>query len=64
MPKLKTHQGTKKRVNVTKKGKFMREKSHRNHFLAKKGGARKRQYGKQHQVPKSERKNIKRALGE
>ena len=64
MPKMKTHQGTKKRIKKTATGKLMREKSYRNHFLRKKSSARKRAYGKQHEIHSSETKNIKRALGE
>jgi len=42
MPKLKTHSGTKDRVQITKNGKVRIRHSYSNHFLQKKTGARKR----------------------
>jgi ribosomal protein L35 len=42
MPKLKTHSGTKDRVQVTKNGKVRTRHSCASHFLQKKSGSRKR----------------------
>lgn len=63
MPKIKTHKSTAKRVKQTSTGKLLREKSYKSHFLSKKSSARKRAYGKMHEVDSSRTTHIKRALG-
>ena len=42
MPKVKTHSGAKKRVNLTKNGKVKRAHAFRRHILNKKSTKRKR----------------------
>ena len=42
MPKLKTHSGAKKRLNLTKKGKVKRAHAYKSHILNKKSTKRKR----------------------
>jgi large subunit ribosomal protein L35 len=52
MPKIKSHQGTKKRFGVTGSGKIYRVKSWRGHHLEIKSSSRKRRYdGKATVVP-------------
>lgn len=63
MPKLKTHSGTKKRVNITKTGKVQRRHAMGNHFLRKKSAARKRTFAGVEAVDKTQVKSIKRNLG-
>jgi large subunit ribosomal protein L35 len=63
MPKLKTHSGTKDRVRVTKNGKVRVSHSHRNHFLQKKTGARKRKLAGLDTLVGKISKNIKMKLG-
>ena len=41
MPKMKTHKGTKKRVKVTGKGKYVVKHSGKSHILTKKTKKRK-----------------------
>ena len=63
MPKLKTHSGTKKRIRITKNAKVLRRKSMGNHFLSKKGGARKRGLAHPVQIVGKSAKSIKLKLG-
>ncbi len=63
MPKLKSHQGTRKRVRVTKNGKLVHRHAFRSHFLSKKRASRKRLFTKMHQIKVSDVKNIKKLLG-
>lgn len=42
MPKIKTHSSSKKRFNVTGKGKIKRAKAYKSHILTKKTAKRKR----------------------
>ena len=63
MPKQKAHKATQKRVNVTKKGKVLRERANGTHFLEKKSASRKRVIGSSARVHDSNAKNLKRALG-
>lgn len=42
MPKLKTHSGMKKRIRVTKNGKFKYSHANKSHILTKKDTKRKR----------------------
>lgn len=63
MPKLKVHSGTKDRVRVTKNGKVRVSHSHRNHFLQKKTGARKRTLAALDTLTGANTKNIKLRLG-
>ena len=63
MPKIKSHSGTKDRIRVTKKGKVMARKSHRNHNLEKKSSGRKRTFGQFNPIEGKTKKNIRRSLG-
>lgn len=63
MPKLKTHSGTKDRVRVTKNGKVRVKHSHRNHFLEKKTGARKRKLAGLDTLTGAQSKSIKLQIG-
>lgn len=63
MPKLKTHSGTKDRVQVTKNGKVRTRHSHASHFLQKKSGARKRKLAGLETLGGSAAKTIKQKLG-
>ncbi len=63
MPKLKTHSGTKDRVRVTKNGKIRVSRSHRNHFLQKKSGARKRKLAGLETLAGAQTKSIKQNIG-
>ncbi len=63
MPKLKTHSGTKDRVRITKNGKVRISHSHRNHFLQKKSGARKRVLSGLETITGKQSKSIKLRIG-
>ena len=63
MPKLKTHKGTAKRVKITGTGKISRERAFKNHILAKKSKARKRNMKTAAFVNGKIKKNVKKALG-
>ena len=63
MLKQKTHSGTKDRVRVTKNGKIRIRHSHRNHFLQKKTGARKRKLAGLDTLTGAQTKAIKQNIG-
>ena len=63
MPKLKTHKATAKRIKITGSGKLTRERAFKNHILAKKSKARKRNMHTAAGVTGKNAKNIKKALG-
>ncbi len=63
MPKLKTHSGTKKRVQITKTGKVVRRHARLNHFLQKKSASRKRRLNRPDTFTGHNARNIKRRLG-
>lgn len=63
MPKLKPHRGMKKRIKLTGTGKLLRRHAMGNHLLAKKSGARKRNFAKAWQVKGKAENNVKRMLG-
>jgi len=63
MPKLKTHSGTKDRVELTKNGKARRRHSCASHFLQKKSAARKRKLAGLETITGKAAKNIKLKLG-
>jgi ribosomal protein L35 len=62
MPKLKTHSGTKDRVEITKNGKVQVRRSFGNHFLQKKRASRKRGYAGMQLVSGKVTKTIKNKL--
>lgn len=63
MPKLKTHQGTAKRIKRTASGKLMRERAFTHHKLHKQSGARKRRLGIDSDVHDSNQAQVRRGLG-
>jgi len=63
MPKLKTHKGTAKRINVTGTGKLMRSRAFGNHMLSKKSKSRKRAIKTTAVVRGAMAQNVRRALG-
>ena len=62
MPKLKTNRSVKKRMRVTKSGKFKHFKAGRRHLLTGKRSKRKRLMGKPGYVSKGESKFIAKLL--
>lgn len=62
MPKLKTHRGARKRLQVTATGKIKRSKAFGRHILTKKSAKRKRNLKKATLVVKSEFKKMKAML--
>jgi large subunit ribosomal protein L35 len=62
MPKLKTHRGARKRLQVTATGKIKRSKAFGRHILTKKSAKRKRNLKKATLVVKSEFKKMKALL--
>ena len=63
MPKMKTHRGSAKRFRVTGSGKIMRAKAYKSHILTKKSPKRKRNFRKEEEIAKSDRKVVARNLG-
>ena len=63
MPKLKTHKGTAKRINITGTGKLIRGRAFGNHMLSKKSKGRKRSIKTTAVVRGAMAQNVKRALG-
>ena len=62
MPKLKSHSGAKKRIKQSGSGKLLRRHASGNHFLSKKSGGRKREFGKDHAVHSTQEKTVKKML--
>ena len=63
MPKLKTHSGTKDRVQITKNGKVKTRRASGNHLLEHKSASRKRTFAGLHSVRGKAAKNLKLKLG-
>ena len=63
MPKMKTHRGSAKRFRVTGTGKIMRAKAYKSHILTKKSPKRKRNFRKEEEIAKSDRRVVARNLG-
>ena len=63
MPKMKTHRGSAKRFRVTGSGKIMRAKAYKSHILTKKSPKRKRNFRKEEEIAKSDRRVVARNLG-
>lgn len=63
MPKRKTHSGAAKRIKITGSGKLLRRRPSQNHFLQKKSSSRKRGFGLNHDVSKSDSTRVKNQLG-
>jgi large subunit ribosomal protein L35 len=62
MPKMKTHKGTKKRVKVTGKGKFVVKHSGKSHILTKKTKKRKNHLKKDMVVPEGAARKLVKLL--
>ncbi|HXZ83777.1 MAG TPA: 50S ribosomal protein L35 [Acidimicrobiales bacterium] len=63
MPKMKTDRGAAARFRITGTGKLMRRKPFRSHLLEKKSSARTRRLGREAEVAPSDRRNVRRILG-
>ena len=63
MPKQKTKSAAKKRFKLTATGKVIRRHAMKSHNLEHKSPKRKRAFGKDHPVAKSNRKALLRLLG-
>jgi large subunit ribosomal protein L35 len=63
MPKMKSHSGAKKRFKKTASGKLEHRHSFSSHILEKKSPKRKRDFGHDQPVAKSDRKKVIRLLG-
>ncbi|RLC33563.1 MAG: 50S ribosomal protein L35 [Candidatus Nealsonbacteria bacterium] len=59
---MKTRKSVSKRFKITKSGKILRRPTGQDHFLAKKGGKKRRKARKWVEVSKSEAKKIKQLL--
>lgn len=62
MPKLKSHSGAKKRIKISGSGKLLRRHASKGHFLSKKSGGRKREFGKDHEIHSSQEKTVRKML--
>ena len=63
MPKMKTHSGTKKRFRVPGKGKIMRQRAHRRHYLEHKSSELTRRLAGDVQVSPADAPKVKKLLG-
>jgi large subunit ribosomal protein L35 len=63
MPKMKTHSGAKKRFKITGKGKILRQKAHRRHYLEHKPTKRTRRLAGTTEISAADRKQAKKLLG-
>jgi len=63
MPKMKTHNGARKRFRVTGSGKLMRERANRRHYLEHKPSSYKRRLKPDTTVAKADVARIRRMLG-
>ena len=63
MPKLKRQSAAKKRFKVTGTGKVLRRPAMKSHLLEKKSPKKKRGFGKDDEVAKSDVRSVKRLLG-
>ncbi len=62
MPKLKTHQGTAKRIKVTGRGKLLRGRQLGGHLMVHKGPTRKRSLRQVREVEAVDRARLERLL--
>ena len=63
MPKQKTHSGAKKRFKKTGSGKLQHRHSFSSHILEKKSPKRKRDFGRDQDIAKADRKAVTKLLG-
>ncbi len=62
MPKIKTHRGAAKRINVTKSGKIKRAKAYKSHSLTKKTTKRLRGLRQTGYIAECEQKKIRELI--
>jgi large subunit ribosomal protein L35 len=62
MPKMKSHRGAAKRIELTGTGKLKRRRAFGNHILGKKSSTRKRRIGRPAEVNTSDEKRMRRLL--
>ncbi len=63
MPKMKTHNGARKRFRVTGSGKLMRERANRRHYLEHKSSRYKRRLKPDVALAKADVARVRRMLG-
>ena len=63
MPKMKSHRGAAKRIQVTSTGKIRRRRAFANHILEKKSAKRKRHLKSPGLISDADTKRIRRMLG-
>jgi large subunit ribosomal protein L35 len=63
MPKMKSHSGAKKRFKKTATGKLKHRQSFSSHILEKKSPKRKREFTRDQDVAKADRKAVTKLLG-
>ena len=63
MPKMKSHRGAAKRIEITSTGKIRRRRAFGNHFLGKKSASRKRHIDSPGLISGADEKRIRRMLG-
>ncbi|MGH2807419.1 MAG: 50S ribosomal protein L35 [Actinomycetota bacterium] len=62
MPKMKSHRGAAKRIQVTGSGKLKRRRAFGNHFFGKKTSTRKRRIDRPADVSAADQKRIRRLI--
>ena len=63
MPKMKSHRGAAKRIEITSTGKIRRRRAFGNHMLGKKTSKRKRHIDSPALISEADTKRIRRLLG-
>jgi large subunit ribosomal protein L35 len=63
MPKMKSHSGAKKRFKRTGSGKLKHRQSFSSHLLEHKSPKRKREFTRDQDVSKADRKTVTKLLG-
>ena len=63
MPKMKTHSGIKKRIKVTGRGKLLRQKANRRHYLEHKPSTLTRRLDGTTEVSAADRERVRKLLG-
>jgi large subunit ribosomal protein L35 len=63
MPKMKSHRGAAKRIEITSTGKIRRRRAFGNHILEKKSSKRKRHINSPALISDADSKRIRRLLG-
>jgi len=63
MPKMKSHSGAKKRFKKTATGKLKARHAFSSHILEKKSPKRKRSFGLDRDISKSDEKRVRHLLG-